>query len=243
MPNQTSVSLKVDLGDPDSIRKKIPEVEEMVAIKRRVAAAAQADFETWNELLAKFRSLAGLVVRIEETLEPNPYFPPVVIDAVVKAVERADRRIMGVGVRRELIAAGHEVESPAAAEAALVAAAAAGRLQEVEPKVFAPNSLLIHDLDENTEMTVVPEAHLGLGGVPPQSKAEAAVRVLASAPEIQWSTPQIGRVMVAQGWMDESDGEMASLASTLSRLVAEKKIFRPQRGQYQLAPPNQEGEA
>jgi len=232
-------NLQVDLADPSSIERQIPQIEEIRDAKRRAAEEAQEEFETWEALLGKLRSLAGLVLQIDEPRGPHPSPPsPEALDAVVRVVEREDRPIMAIGVGQALDAEGHRVESPEAVNAVLIAAAAAGRLQR-KGEVFAPLSVDTSLWEAIPVMQIVPEAHLGLGGPPPQSKAEGAIRVLASDPARQWTTRDVGQVMVAQGWMDDSGGDLASLASTLSRLVAEKKIFRPQRGQYQLAPPNE----
>jgi hypothetical protein len=85
-------------------------------------------------------------------------------------------------------------------------------------------------------MVPVPEAHLGLDGPTPQSKAEATLRVLGSESNRPWSAPEVAAVMVDRGWAEDPESELASLASTLSRLHAERKIHRPARGKYQLNP-------
>jgi hypothetical protein len=230
-------NLKIDLTDPSSIVEQIPQIVEIVEGKQQAAAQAQNDFETWNALLGKLRALAGLVIRIEESQDSWPTAEAQ--DAVVRIVEHENRPIMAIGVGQALDAEGHEVESPKAVNTVLSAAAKAGRLQR-QGDFYAPLSLDLSAWEGIPAMQVIPEAHFGLDGPSPQSKAEAAVRALASEPDRQWTTPEVGQVMIARGWMDDSDSDIASLASTLSRLVAERKIFRPRRGQYQLAPPNED---
>jgi hypothetical protein len=234
--------LKLDLADPVSIEAKIPQVERTVAEKRREAIAAQDAYETWDALLGRLRSLAGLVVSIEEPTGAFSSISPEAEDAIVRIVEQENRPIMTIGVEEALNAEGHKVESFDAVSATLSAAAESGRITRVGDRTFVPNS---YDDPEFVGlipvMEIVPEAHFGLGGPEPQSKTEAAVRVLVSEPERPWSTPEVGRVMVELGWMNDTESDFASLASTLSRLVGEGKILRPQRGQYMLLPPGEDG--
>lgn len=83
----------------------------------------------------------------------------------------------------------------------------------------------------------VPEAHFPLDGGPPiRTKTEGLLRVMGSDPHREWTTPDIAEIMIKKGWMDDSEGDHASLTSTLSRLVGESRIHRPQRGRYRLAP-------
>jgi hypothetical protein len=84
----------------------------------------------------------------------------------------------------------------------------------------------------------VPEAHFPLDGGPPiQNKTEGLLRVLGSDPDREWTAAEISSEMIPRGWMDDSSGDMATLMATLSRLVAEGRIHRPQRGRYRLSPP------
>jgi hypothetical protein len=229
--------LRIDLGDPASIRERLPGVEEIVAAKRRVAQEAEQDLEVWDTLLKRLRSVAGLIVRIDKPAVALPHaVPTAALEAVVQVIEREGERMMPIAVEEALKAEGHEVEGRNAVYAVLMAAVAAGRIQQVAPRRFAPNPP-DRASQEEPVLKAVPEAHLGLDGPPPQSKAEAAVRVLASDPSRSWSIPDVGREMVGQGWMTDSESDLASLASTLSRLVSDGKIFRPQRGFYRLGPP------
>ncbi len=223
--------LPLDLSDPESISKAIPSVEAIVDDKRQIALEATQELGTWEALLRNLRSIAGLVLRF-----PSPYgVSPEAINAVVRIVEQAGMPTQPIAVERALISEGHDVEDREAVFAVLVAAARAGRLQQVAPRQFTPNKD-----DEATPghlIAPVPEAHLGLDGPPPRSKAEAVLRVLGSAPNREWSAENVGRLMVARNWMTDSDRDSASLGAILSRLHADGKIFRPQRGRYQLAPP------
>ena len=241
--NKEQGHLNVDLADPRAIEARIPQIEEMVEAKRHLAITTKEDFETWKALLQRLRKLAGLVLRFETPKGPQIVHPPKeAVDAIVRVVEREARPIMAVGVSEILTAEGHEVESPNAVHTLLLTAVDDDRLKEVGPKTFAPHSLDAEFFGPLPALQAVPEAHLGLDGPPPQSKAEAAIRVLGSDPSRRWTTPHVGEVMVDQGWMANSDSDFASLAATLSRLVSEGKIFRPQRGQYQFAPMPEEGE-
>lgn len=235
-------SFSVDLANPEEIRKSLPKLEEIVAQKGKSAREAQHESEAWSSLLSRLKFLAGLVVQIEMPRPPKFISSPEAVDAVVHIVERENRPIMPLGVEEGLLEEGHEVESRDAVEAALMTAARDGRIQHLDETTFAPNSLDPELWRETPAIQAVPEAHFGLEGPMPQTKAEAVVRVLASQPNEPWTTPEVAQAMIAQGWMSESENDMASVASSLSRLHAQHKIFRPVRGHYQLAPPNREGD-
>lgn len=230
-------NIPIDLSDSESIRQKIPEIKQIVGEKQQALQEAQADFETWHQLFDRLRLLAGLVVRIEENSGDPDDVSPEALDAVVGVVEEADNPIQPVGVQNALAQEGHSVAGREAVFHTLVAAARLGRLQRVQDRVFAP----LGEAIEVLPMVAVPEAHLGLDGPEPQSKAEAVLRVLGSESDRSWSAQQAAAVMVQRGWIEEGEGELASLASTLSRLHAERKIHRPSRGQYQLGAPNGAG--
>ena len=227
-------NIPIDLSDSESIRQKIPEIKQIVGEKQHALQEAQADFETWSQLLDRLRLLAGLVVRIEENSGHPDDVSPEALDAVVSVVEEAGSPIQPVGVHSALSQEGHSVAGREAVFHTLVAATRLGRLQRVQDRLFAPFGEVIEVLP----MVAVPEAHLGLDGPEPESKAEAALRVLGSESDRSWSAQQVADVMVQRGWIEEAEGELASLASTLSRLHAERKIHRPSRGQYQLGTPN-----
>lgn len=229
--------LQVDLANPDSIKEKLPEIDQIVEEKRAIAAAAKADFDDWSALAAQLKGVAGLQINLDPD---SPTIPGNALDAVVAVVEREQRPIMPVGVREALVDDGHAVEGNDAVLAILQAAVDAGRIQEVASGVFAANSMDAEKLASVPAVLTVPGAHLGLGGRAPRSKAEAAVRVLGSDPQRNWTTPEAGRKMVELGWMNDTENDFASLASTLSRLVAEGKIFRPERGAYRFLPPLEE---
>jgi len=225
-------NISIDLGNPESIREKVPEISEIVAQKHKTALKAQEDFDTWNQLLARLKAMAGLVVRIEENDGDPETVAPEALDAVVWAVEQAGTRIQPVGVHNALAEEGHLVAGREAVFHTLTAAARAGLLHQVGERAFAPLDQPI----EAREMVPTPEAHLGLGGPTPQSKAEATLRILGSESNRPWSAPEVAAVMVDMGWAEDPERELASLASTLSRLHAERKIHRPARGKYQLSP-------
>jgi hypothetical protein len=239
MMDSQEYDLDINLADPKSIERQVPRIAAIVEEKRKEAESSQGVFETWRNLLDELRTLAGLILNFEN---PTPDSPPPsrsAQDAVVRIVEREARPIGPPGIAKGLTDEGHFIESPQAVRPALEAAANAGRLQK-RGQMYASLGLSFPPHPQKAlpmQAVPVPEAHLGLGGPPPQSKAEAAVRVLATAPNKFWTTPDISQVMISCGWMDDSDAERASLTSALSRLVSERKIFRPTRGNYQLAPP------
>jgi hypothetical protein len=232
--------IPLDLSDPESIKRQVPQIEEMVEAKQQIAESAQEDFETWTALLGRLRLLAGLVLRFEMGTERGPSAAEE--DAVVRVVEKEDRPIMVFGVASALEEEGHEVEGPHAVEPVMLAAVESGRMKRLDSDWFAPMGLDTSDWNEGVStMEAVPEAHMGLGPPAPQSKAEGAIRVLASEPERFWTTREVVTTMVEVGWLGDIESNIASMASALSRLHAEKKIFRPRRGRYRLAPPRREG--
>jgi hypothetical protein len=88
-------------------------------------------------------------------------------------------------------------------------------------------------------MRAVPEAHIPLDSdIPVRGKTDAALRVLGSDPDREWNGIEIGDQLIKRGWMEDSEGEYASLLSTLSRLYSEGRVHRPYRGHYRLSPPD-----
>lgn len=229
--NENEQLINFNLADPDSVAERIPEIEDVVAQKKRTATEATRDFEYWENLLGHLRWVAGLVLDIREGDEPTEAG----VEAVTAIVDREQRPIMSIGVAEALEYEGHHVESPDAVAPILEAAAAAGLVQEFAPGSYAPKDLPRDELPDDYQP--VPEAHLGLGGPRPRSKAEGALRVLGTAPGRAWSPAEVAQVMAEAGWVVETPKELASITSTLSRLHGERKIFRPHRGRYQLAPP------
>lgn len=90
--------------------------------------------------------------------------------------------------------------------------------------------------DTTRPMVAVPEAHLGLDGPAPAGKAAAALRILGSQPGREWSARDVATEMVRLGWMADTQKDLESLASTLSRLAKDRKVHRPRRGAYRLTP-------
>lgn len=221
-------SMKLNLADPESIAGQLPELEEVVMQKRRAAEETERDYKSWRGLVGKLRSIAG----IAESFEEEGEITPAALDAVVKAVEEEDRRIMAIGVAEWLDNEGHYVDGPAAVQRFLLAAAEAGRIRRVGMRAFAPLTLQ----EESTPRRAVPEAHLGMSGPEPQSKAEGVLRILGTDVEREWSPQEVSDVMARSGWVSDASVELPSVTSTLSRLYAEDKVFRPQRGRYRLAP-------
>lgn len=85
----------------------------------------------------------------------------------------------------------------------------------------------------------IPEAHLPIEGVPaPVGKTAQVLRAMGQHdPLRQWTTYEIRDDLVRYGWTTDSDGDFASLLSTLSRMVKEGMIHRAGRGLYMIAPP------
>ncbi len=52
-----------------------------------------------------------------------------------------------------------------------------------------------------------------------------------------WTARELHDALVHYGWMRDSERTYASLLATLSRMVKEGMIHRPERGLYSIAPP------
>jgi hypothetical protein len=239
--------LRVDLTSIDDIKAQLPGLEQTVREKHHAAVEAQEEFDAWVQLVQRLKALAGLVFRFEAP--DGPYVTPLpsgAEDAVVRVVEMENRAIMPMGVAEVLLNEGHEVESPIAVLPVLISAAENGRILRLDQTVFAPIDLPPEDQIEfsmlQEVMQAVPEAHLGLEAPSPESRTEAVLRILGTAVFQPWTTQMIAEVMAEQGWMPNDESTRASIASTLSRLVADGRIHRLTRGQYQLAPPNDDAE-
>lgn len=87
----------------------------------------------------------------------------------------------------------------------------------------------------------IPEAHLPATGVPPPvGKSAQVVRAMGQHDRLRvWTAKELRGELIGYGWMTDSMGEYPSLLSTLSRLVKEGAIHRPERGLYCLAPPHE----
>jgi hypothetical protein len=91
----------------------------------------------------------------------------------------------------------------------------------------------------------IPEAHLPIEGVPPPvGKTAQVLRAMGQHDRLRvWTTYEIRDDLVRYGWATSSDGDFASLLSTLSRMVKEGMIHRRGRGLYMIAPPEEAGMA
>jgi hypothetical protein len=127
--------LPVDLADLEDIRKKLPRAEQILAEKQDLAREAQREAGRWADLVAKLRSFS--VIKIDED-EPSTGRPSPAQDLVVHVIEREGRLMRPAEVTQILIAEGHEVASPAAVNAALYAAAEAGRIARPKQRHYGP---------------------------------------------------------------------------------------------------------
>jgi hypothetical protein len=230
--------IPLDLADPESIARAVPQIEAILASKRQTAVEANSDLEQWKALLKNLKSIAGLTIQFADPRKgsfPGP--SPAAVEAVVRVVEQRGETMQPVGVERVLLGEGHDVEDREGVYAALNAAVAAGRLRQIGPRQFAPLSLRPSIMQNSAVIRAVPAAHFGLDGPQPMSKAEAVLRILGSDPAREWRAEDVGKVMIERSWMTESEKDFASLGAILSRLNSEGKIHRPDRGLYRLSPP------
>jgi hypothetical protein len=130
-----SPELQVDLADLEDIRKKLPQAEKMLEEKRDLAREAQREADRWAELVVKLRSFS--VIKIDEG-EPSTGRASPAQDLVVHVIEREDRLMRPAEVTDILLREGHEVASPAAVNAALYAAAEAGRIARPKQRHYGP---------------------------------------------------------------------------------------------------------
>lgn len=128
--------LQVDIADPKDMRAKIADAEAILEAKQLVVREAEEDAHRWAELVANLKLLTG-IVRVDETTAVSSR-PSPAQDAVVRIVEREGRAMRPVEVARKLRAEGSKVTSSNAVNAALYAAAEAGRLRRPAERQYAP---------------------------------------------------------------------------------------------------------
>jgi hypothetical protein len=87
----------------------------------------------------------------------------------------------------------------------------------------------------------IPEAHLPIQGVPqPVGKTAQTLRAMGQEDRLRvWTAREILDALIGYGWTTDGEREYASLLSTLSRMVKEGMIHRPERGLYSIAPPDE----
>lgn len=127
--------LQVDLANPDDIAAKLGDAESILKDKRRVAAEANAEAEHWADLVGKLRSFHAIEIDESGTASGRPSPAQ---DAVVRVVEREGREMRPAEVVKALKAEGHKPASNDAVNAALYAAAEAGRLKRPKDRHYAP---------------------------------------------------------------------------------------------------------
>jgi hypothetical protein len=127
--------LQVDLADLEDIRKKLPQAEKILEEKSELAKEAIREAGRWEDLVFKLRSFS--VIRNEED-EPSTGRASPAQDLVVHVIEREGKLMRPVEVTRILAREGHEVASPAAINAALYAAAEAGRISRPSKGHYGP---------------------------------------------------------------------------------------------------------
>lgn len=128
------IKLQVDLADPDDLRAKVAEAEEIWAQKRQLLREVEGEVKYWEELVASLKRLGGTTAGgdVAGSNRPSP-----AQDAVVEIVEREGRPMRPIEVTRRLREEGQDVKN-AAVNAALYAAAEAGRLRRPGERQYAP---------------------------------------------------------------------------------------------------------
>ena len=124
--------LPVDLADTEDLKAKVVLAEEILETKKVAAAEAEQEAQDWTAKVRGLKILAGMVV----TFDGSSTSP--MQDLVVDIVEREDRPMRPVGVAEILRGEGHQVASNDAVNAALLAAANAGRLRRPKDRHYAP---------------------------------------------------------------------------------------------------------
>lgn len=127
--------LQVNLADPKDIRAKISDAEAVLEKKQQVAREAQEDADHWGDLVRNLKEMVG-IVSVDEKSASNR--PSPAQDLVVRIVVQEGKPMRPVEVAERLQAEGHDVASNNAVNAALYAAAQAGRLRRPGPRQYAP---------------------------------------------------------------------------------------------------------
>jgi hypothetical protein len=128
--------LQVDIADVKDIKAKISSAEKIWKEKRSAVREAEKEADHWAGLVDNLKSMAGIVTVDESTAGSSR--PSPAQDAVVRIVQREGRPMRPVEVAKQLKAEGNQVTSSNAVNAALYAAAEAGRLRRPGPRQYAP---------------------------------------------------------------------------------------------------------
>lgn len=124
--------LLVDLADPKDAEAKLSSAEAILKEKKEAVAAAQSEVREWDDKVRGLRILAGKVLRFDGS-SSSP-----MQDLVIGIIEREARKMRPVEVAEVLRSEGHQVTSNDSVNAALLAAADAGRLKKPEKRHYAP---------------------------------------------------------------------------------------------------------
>lgn len=96
-----SVPFEIDVANLDEIRRKIPEVEQLVEEKREAASVAQKELAYWLAISERLRLLAGKPRSAED--RDSAQRGPSVQSRVVEALTASDRAWRAPDLRRELL--------------------------------------------------------------------------------------------------------------------------------------------
>jgi glutamyl-tRNA reductase len=124
--------LIVDLADPKDAEKKLATAEDILREKLEAVSDAEAEVRDWAEKVKGLRILSGKVLEFDGS-DAAPMQA-----LVVSIIERERREMRPVEVAQILRIEGHQVASNDAVNAALHAAAQAGRLRRPKQRHYAP---------------------------------------------------------------------------------------------------------
>jgi hypothetical protein len=128
-------SFEIDIADPESVRRRIPEISALVEQKREEIRAAQRDFEYWAAVLEHLELIAG---------EPPKARPrgraqrrrPTIFDSVVEEVQRAGKPLTAPEITAQLALIGRSV-NPKTVSWSLWKANQEGLIGRVGPGLYA----------------------------------------------------------------------------------------------------------
>jgi hypothetical protein len=95
----TKVSFEVDLADLDSLKARVPELEQIVEEKKAEATAAAREYREWSSLLSRLRGLLGPEAAPDEASVRLKGEGSPTLKRVVHAIDSAGRPLRAADVQ------------------------------------------------------------------------------------------------------------------------------------------------
>jgi hypothetical protein len=136
---EPKISFEVDLADLESVERRLPELEQIVADKRAEAQEAAREYSEWNSLLKRLRYLVrgespGDIYKTPPGVKTNGGTTKATADLVVKMLEESGRPLRAAEINKRLSNVNRGTLGWI-----LSTATNEGRIQRVAHGVYAPS--------------------------------------------------------------------------------------------------------